>query len=78
MAEAGQKADPFAGCVIPKCHSSTLPTELFCGDHDKLVPRRIKERLWAELHKADSDLPTWHALVREAATAVGAHLPATK
>jgi hypothetical protein len=78
MAEVGKKADPFEGCVIPRCHGKTMPTELFCDGHDKLVPSRIKERLWVELRKQESDLAVWHALVREAASAVGAQLPATK
>lgn len=78
MAEDGKTAaDPFEGCIIPRCHANTDPLELFCDGHEKLVPLHLKRALRDEIEKKETDLKAWHALVREAAKAVSTQPPAT-
>jgi hypothetical protein len=57
-------------CPVPGCHTQIDPTRLMCRSHWYLVPKQIRDRVWATWRSGQGAFSTEHLeTVRMAITA---------
>ena len=58
------------GCPVPGCHARIDPSRLMCRSHWYLVPKQIRDRVWATWRSGQGAVSTEHLeTVRMAITA---------
>ena len=59
-----------SGCPVPGCHAQIDPSRLMCRNHWYLVPKQIRDRVWATWRSGQGAFSTEHLeTVRMAITA---------